>query len=68
MADARAIIPSLEVLDQIEGRSLKLLTALAEWCIRFTPFVALDEPDGLIFEATGCPHLWGGEQKYLDFM
>lgn len=68
VADARAIIPSLEVLDQIEGRSLKLLTALAEWCIRFTPFVALDEPDGLIFEATGCPHLWGGEQKYLDII
>ncbi len=41
------------------------LTGIAEWCIRYTPAVAIDAPDGLILDVTGCAHLWGGEKKYL---
>ena len=65
VADARAIIPSLEVLDDKPGLSLKLLKGLAEWCIRYTPAVAIDPPDGLILDVTGCTHLWGSEKEYL---
>ncbi|HYF32979.1 MAG TPA: DNA polymerase Y family protein [Chitinophagaceae bacterium] len=65
VADARTIIPSLQVLDDAPGRALKLLKGLAEWCIRYTPLVYIDEPDGLIFDASGCAHLWGGEETYL---
>ncbi len=65
VADARAIIPSLQVFDDQPQLSNKLLTGLAEWCIRFTPAVAIDAPDGLILDITGCAHLWGGEKKYL---
>src|ERR1700712_1368129 len=42
VADARAVIPSLEVLDDKPGLEEKLLKGLAEWCIRFTPVVAID--------------------------
>jgi protein ImuB len=66
VADARAIIPGIEVLDDIPGLSDKLLSALAEWCIRFTPIAAVDAPDGLLLDTTGCPHLWGGDQPYLQ--
>jgi protein ImuB len=66
VADARAIIPGLEVLDDIPGLSDKLLAALAGWCIRFTPIVAVDPPDGLILDVSGCPHLWGGDRPYLQ--
>ena len=66
LADARAIIPSLEVLDDKPDLIDKLLTRLAGWCIRFTPIVAIDPPDGLSFDATGCAHLWGGDQLYLN--
>ena len=66
VADARAIIPSLEVFDNKEGRNNKLLKGLAEWAIRYTPFVAIDPPDGLILDVSGCPHLWGGEDAYLN--
>lgn len=66
VADARAIIPGLEVLDDIPDLSHKLLTALAEWCIRFTPVAAVDTPDGLLLDTTGCSHLWGGDQPYLQ--
>ena len=65
VADARAIIPSLQVLDDKPGLSLKLLNGLAEWCIHYTPAVAIDPPDGLILDTTGCAHLWGGEEPYL---
>jgi protein ImuB len=65
LADARAMIPSLQVLDDRPELPVKLLTGIAEWCIRFTPFIAIDLPHSLILDATGCAHLWGGEEKYL---
>ena len=66
VADARAIIPGLQVLDDKPGLADKLLKQIAEWCIRFTPVAAIDPPDGIILDVTGCSHLWGGEQPYLD--
>ena len=66
VADARAIIPSLQVLDDKPMLAQRLLKKFAEWCIRFTPVVSADEPDGLLLDATGCAHLWGGENNYLD--
>jgi protein ImuB len=66
VADARAVVPSLMVLDDKPAVYLQLLKRLATWCIRFTPFVAIDPPDGLILDVTGCAHLYGGEEKYLN--
>jgi protein ImuB len=68
LADARAVVPDLEVLDDKIDLSEKLLQRIAEWSIRFTPVVAIDPPDGLLLDATGCSHLWGGDQSYLDDM
>ena len=65
LADARALLPGLQVLDDIPGLNLKLLQAIGGWCIRYTPCAAIDAPDGLILNASGCAHLWGGEQAYL---
>ncbi len=65
VADARVIIPSLQILDDKPGLADKLLQRIAEWCIRFTPFVAVDPLGGLIFDATGCYHLWGGDSYYI---
>ena len=65
VADARALIPSLQVLDDKPGLNTTLLTGIAEWCIRYTPSVAIDPPDGLILDVSGCAHLWGGEKEYL---
>jgi protein ImuB len=66
VADSRAILPTLQVLHYQPDTATKLLNGLAEWCLRFTPVAAIDPPDGLILEATGCPHLWGGELPYLQ--
>ncbi|HEY4775227.1 MAG TPA: DNA polymerase Y family protein, partial [Xanthobacteraceae bacterium] len=61
LADARAMYPSLAVADADPQADRRLLTAIADWCDRYTPLVALDLPDGLMFDITGCAHLFGGE-------
>lgn len=66
LADARAIYPSLHVEDDKPDLIDRLLKRLAEWCIRFTPIVAVDPPDGLLFDASGCSHLWGGDLPYVN--
>ena len=65
LADARAIIPELEVSDDKPELADKLLAKLAEWCIRFTPNAAVDSPDGILLDVTGCAHLWGSDEQYL---
>jgi protein ImuB len=65
VADARAMIPTLQVLNDESGLSARLLKGIGEWCIRYTPAVALDLPNGLILDVSGCAHLWGSEKKYL---
>lgn len=64
-ADAKALIPDLAVIDDIPGKNLKLLKAIGEWSIRYSPIIAVQAPDGLIMDVSGCTHLWGGEKEYL---
>lgn len=65
VADCKAILPELQVVNYKQGLTEKLLHNIGLWCIRFSPIVAVNIPDGLIIETTGCAHLWGGEEKYL---
>lgn len=65
LADARAILPSLQYFDDKPDLKGQLLQRIAEWCIRFTPSAAVDPTEGILLDATGCPHLWGGEQVYI---
>src|SRR5690349_21739837 len=64
-ADAKAIVAGLQLLDERPALTRKLLAAIGEWCIRFTPIVMVDMPDGLLMDVSGCAHLWGGEPPYL---
>lgn len=65
VADAKVIFPELKVLDDDSALAQKLLKNLCLWSIRFTPASAVDHPDGLMLDITGCAHLWGGEEAYL---
>lgn len=68
VADVRAILPEVEVFPEDAAANEKLLNNLAEWCLRYTPVVATDAPDGLVLDISGCPHLWGGERPYLEIL
>jgi len=66
VADARAIVPNLEVVQANEAADFRLLERIADWCGGFTPFVALDPPRALLLDITGAAHLFGGEAALLD--
>lgn len=61
LADARAMIPLLAVVEEDRAADAALLGAVADWCDRYTPLVALDGEDGLLLDISGCAHLFGGE-------
>lgn len=65
-ADASALAPGLVVADAEPGADRAALVALADWCCRFSPAVAIDAPDGLVIDITGVAHLWGGEAAMVD--
>ena len=62
LADARARVPDLQAIECDEEADRAWLDRLADGCIRYTPMVALDAPEGLILDVTGCTHLFGGER------
>ena len=66
LADARAAHPDLDIVPADAAADRRLLTALADWCDRYTPLVALDAPDGLYLDISGCAHLFGGEHGLLS--
>ncbi len=68
LANARAICPHLEVFDADIAADARTLGDIADWCDRFTPLVALDSPDGLFLDITGCAHLFGGETNLLNLL
>ena len=66
LADARAICPDLLSEPQNVIREASLLLALRRWADRFSPAVALAEPDGLDLDASGVAHLFGSERELLE--
>lgn len=60
-ADAKARLPDLASEEIDREADEKALRQLGAWMIRVAPIVALDPPDGLTLEVTGCGRLYGGE-------
>lgn len=68
VADARAMHPSIEILEADRQADRRLLEGLADWCDRYTPLVSLDGTEGLFLDISGCAHLFGGEKAMLAEM
>ena len=71
LADARALVPDLEVLPAEPAAEAAELALLADWCGRYSPWTAVDEAAqpsgaGLWLDISGCAHLFGGEAALLD--
>lgn len=65
LADARAICPRIRVAASDPAGDRAFLEKLALWARRWGPWSALDEPDGLLVDATAVAHLFGGEARML---
>lgn len=68
VADAKVILPSLEIKEDNPDLSKRILRMLCAWTIRYTPAASIDFSDGLMLDVTGCAHLWNGETTYLKEM
>ncbi|RFC62694.1 DNA polymerase Y family protein [Fulvimarina endophytica] len=66
LSEARARFPAIEAQLADPAADRRLLVAVADWCDRYTPLVALDPPFGLILDISGCAHLFGGERGLMD--
>ena len=66
LADARARIPDLLVLDRDHKAEARLLARIVAGCIRYTPMTEPAPPDGLVLDITGCTHAFGGEEGLRD--
>jgi protein ImuB len=72
LADARALVPSLEVQERDAAGDAARLTRLAEWATRYTPWTRAEEVPaahegcGLLLDISGCAHLFGGEEALLE--
>ena len=64
LADARALIPTLDARPAEPEADADLLRQVARWCDRYTPLVGASD-DGLMLDITGCAHLAGGEAALM---
>src|SRR4051794_10361736 len=61
IAHAQALVPGLHVVEASPTADAEGLGRLATWCIRYSPLVAVDPPEGVWIEVGGSAHLFGGE-------
>jgi protein ImuB len=65
LAQARAMHPGIDAVAEDAEADSALLESIADWCLRYTPLVACDAPDGLLLDVSGCTHLYGGERPLI---
>ena len=68
LAHAQAMVPDLTIAPTTPAEDAQALDRLAAWCLRLSPMTAADPPDGVWIDATGCAHLYGGEQPMLALL
>ncbi|MBT4740345.1 MAG: DNA polymerase Y family protein [Rhodospirillaceae bacterium] len=71
LTDARAVVPTLKVIEADPIADQVCLDAMLTWARRYTPWLAVEGLDerggaGLWLDITGCSHLFGGEQALLE--
>ena len=72
LEDALAVCPNLSIFEIDLIADQMTIEALADWCGRYTPLVAVDRENTVIGDAgiwldiTGCAHLFGGEVALLN--
>lgn len=68
LAEGRAIHPALATGPANREADADSLQKLARYMVRYSPLVSTDGRDGLLIDATGCAHLFGGEANMLESM
>jgi protein ImuB len=62
---AQSLVPDLCVVNATPEEDEAALLRLALWCIRYSPLVTPDPPDGIFIDVAGSAHLFQGEAALL---
>jgi protein ImuB len=62
---AQSLVPDLCVVNATPEEDEAALFRLALWCIRYSPLVTADPPDGIFIDVAGSAHLFQGEGSLL---
>lgn len=62
---AQSLIPDLTVVDAAPEDDTAALRKVATWCMRYSPLVAPNPPDGVFIDVAGAAHLFQGEEALI---
>jgi protein ImuB len=62
---AQTLVPELCVVDATPVEDEAALLRLALWCIRYSPIVTPNPPDGIFIDVAGSAHLFQGEAAMI---
>jgi protein ImuB len=65
VAHAQSLLPNLDVVNAMPEEDETALIRLALWCIKYSPVVTADAPDGIFIDVAGSAHLFHGEAALL---
>src|ERR1700712_1081244 len=65
---AQALVKELMIHHADPAADAEALERLAVWALRYSPIVGIEDPDGLVIDATGATHPHGGEDAMLADM
>ncbi len=63
---AQSLIPDLTVVDAAPEEDAAALRKVAIWCMRYSPLVVPDPPDGIFIDVAGAAHLFQGEEALIQ--
>ncbi len=62
---AQSLVPDLCVIDATPDDDNDALLRLAVWCVKYSPLVTPDPPNGIFIDVAGSAHLFQGEAPTL---
>ena len=62
---AQSLVPDLTVIEATPDDDEAALIRLALWCIKYSPLVTPDPPDGIFIDVAGSAHLFQGEAALI---
>ena len=63
---AQSLVPDLTVIEATPDDDEAALIRLALWCIKYSPLVTPDPPDGVFIDVAGSAHLFQGEAALIN--
>lgn len=62
---AQSLVPGLAIVAATPDEDAGALDRLALWCVKYSPLVSADPPDGIFIDVAGSAHLFQGEAALL---